>query len=64
MALEDIRSQGILQNYEFKFCTDQAFGIMDGSIAVGMSLLAKSLIESNNIISFCSPDARLYFTSK
>jgi hypothetical protein len=38
MALEDIRSQGILQNYEFKFCTDQAFGIMDGSIAVGMSL--------------------------
>ena len=39
MALEDIRSQGILQNYEFKFCIDQAFGIMDGSIAVGMLLL-------------------------
>ena len=36
MALEDIRSQGILQNYEFKFCTDQAFGKLDGSIAVGI----------------------------
>jgi len=35
MALEDIRTQGILTNYEFKFCTDQAFGIMDSSIAVG-----------------------------
>jgi hypothetical protein len=37
MALEDIRAQGILQNYEFKFCIDQAFGVMDASIAVGIT---------------------------
>jgi hypothetical protein len=36
MALEDIKTQGILTNYEFKFCIDQAYGVMDASIAIGM----------------------------